>query len=67
MTNAVPSSGSATPSEAVSADPLTAISPLDGRYSSKVGDLRYVFSEYGLIKQRVGIEVRWLIALSEEA
>ncbi len=39
---------------------LTAISPLDGRYGSKTLQLRPVFSEFGLIKQRVLVEVRWL-------
>jgi adenylosuccinate lyase len=40
--------------------PLTAISPLDGRYAGKTEALRPVFSEYGLIRQRVLVEVRWL-------
>ena len=44
--------------------PLTAISPLDGRYGSKVVSLREVFSEYGLIKRRVEVEVRWLQCLA---
>jgi adenylosuccinate lyase len=44
--------------------PLTAISPLDGRYADKIEDLRPVFSEYGLIKYRLQIEVRWLQALA---
>jgi len=43
---------------------LTALSPLDGRYASKVADLRPVFSEYGLIKARVTVEVRWLQMLA---
>ncbi len=46
--------------------PLTAISPIDGRYSSKTADLRPIFSEFGLIKQRVLVEVRWLQMLAEE-
>ncbi|ACV26465.1 adenylosuccinate lyase [Kangiella koreensis] len=44
---------------------LTAISPVDGRYGSKVTDLRSIFSEYGLLKYRVTVEVRWLQALSQ--
>ena len=44
--------------------PLTAISPLDGRYGSKVVSLREVFSEYGLVKRRVEVEVRWLQCLA---
>jgi adenylosuccinate lyase len=48
-------------------DPLTALSPLDGRYASKVGALRPIFSEYGLMHRRVAVEVAWLIALSDES
>ena len=44
---------------------LTAISPVDGRYASKTEDLRSVFSEYALIKQRVLVEVSWLICLAK--
>lgn len=44
---------------------LTAISPADGRYGSKTQVLREVFSEFGLIKARVQVEVSWLIALAE--
>jgi len=43
---------------------LTALSPVDGRYASKTGSLRQYFSEYGLIKHRVLVEIRWLQALS---
>ncbi len=43
--------------------PLTAISPVDGRYGNKVTELRSFFSEFGLIKYRVQVEVRWLQAL----
>ncbi len=43
---------------------LTALSPLDGRYANKVGDLRPIFSEFGLIKARVLVEVRWLQMLA---
>jgi adenylosuccinate lyase len=39
---------------------LTAISPVDGRYGSRTTELRDIFSEYGLIKYRVQVEVRWL-------
>lgn len=44
---------------------LTAISPIDGRYANKVDELRLVFSEYGLIRFRVLVEVRWLQALAK--
>ncbi len=44
---------------------LTAISPIDGRYGSKCVDLRPIFSEYGLIRHRVLVEVRWLQMLAE--
>ena len=45
---------------------LLALSPLDGRYASKVDALRPIFSEYGLIKARVKVEVEWLLALAAE-
>ena len=45
---------------------LTALSPLDGRYQGKVTALRSHFSEYGLIRYRVLIEIEWLKALSNE-
>jgi adenylosuccinate lyase len=45
---------------------LTALSPLDGRYAAKVAPLAAHFSEFGLIRARVRIEIAWLIALSEE-
>ena len=44
---------------------LTAISPIDGRYGSKVEAFRPIFSEYGLIRYRVEVEVRWLQALAK--
>src|SRR3954467_13666353 len=47
--------------------PLTALSPLDGRYSSKVEPLRPYFSELGLIRYRVQVEVEWLKALAADA
>jgi adenylosuccinate lyase len=43
---------------------LSALSPVDGRYGSKSQSLRGFFSEFGLIKHRVLVEVRWLQALS---
>ncbi len=46
---------------------LTALSPLDGRYHGKVESLRGFFSEYGLIRYRVLIEIEWFKALSNEA
>jgi adenylosuccinate lyase len=45
---------------------LLALSPLDGRYAGKVDALRPIFSEYGLIKARVTVEVEWLLALGAE-
>jgi adenylosuccinate lyase len=44
---------------------LTAISPIDGRYGGKTAALRPIFSEYGLIRQRVFVEIRWLQALAD--
>ncbi len=43
---------------------ICALSPLDGRYSSKVAPLREIFSEFGLIRYRLHVEVEWLIALA---
>ncbi|MBU2863221.1 adenylosuccinate lyase [Reinekea forsetii] len=43
---------------------LTAISPIDGRYGNKTASLRQYFSEFGLIRYRVEVEVRWLQQLS---
>jgi len=45
---------------------LTALSPVDGRYAAKVHALRPIFSEYGLIKARLKVEIEWLIALANE-
>ncbi len=45
---------------------LTAVSPVDGRYGSKTADLRPIFSEFGLIRHRVLVEVRWLQALADD-
>jgi adenylosuccinate lyase len=45
---------------------LSAISPVDGRYGSKTAALRPIFSEYGLIRHRVLVEVRWLQFLSSQ-
>jgi len=42
---------------------ITAISPIDGRYAAKVSELVECFSEYALLKNRVKVEVMWLIAL----
>jgi adenylosuccinate lyase len=45
--------------------PLSALSPLDGRYAAKVAALRPLLSEYGLMQRRVQVEVEWFIALSD--
>src|SRR5487761_2061833 len=45
---------------------LTALSPLDGRYASKVDALREQFSEFALIRQRIRVELAWLLALADE-
>ena len=44
---------------------LTALSPLDGRYASRVAPLRPLLSEYGLMHRRVQVEVEWFVALSD--
>ncbi|HKK55444.1 adenylosuccinate lyase [Marinobacter sp.] len=46
---------------------LTAISPVDGRYSNKVSVFRDIFSEYGLIRNRVTVEIRWLQKLASHS
>ncbi|MBU3825818.1 MAG: adenylosuccinate lyase, partial [Candidatus Oceanisphaera merdipullorum] len=46
---------------------LTAISPVDGRYGSRTLELRTIFSEFGLLRFRVEVEVRWLQALAANA
>ncbi len=46
---------------------LTAISPIDGRYGDKVNVLRGIFSEFGLLKFRVQVEIRWLQKLAATA
>ena len=48
-------------------DKLTSISPIDGRYSDKTGPLKTIFSEFGLIKYRLLVEVRWLEAMSKNS
>ncbi|WP_133512655.1 adenylosuccinate lyase [Candidatus Thiosymbion oneisti] len=44
---------------------LTAVSPVDGRYGSKTSDLRPIFSEFGLIRHRILVEIRWFQALAD--
>jgi len=46
--------------------PLTALSPLDGRYHNRVAALRDTFSELALMRLRVRIEVEWLKTLAAE-
>lgn len=53
-----------TGSEPLSLSPLTAISPVDGRYAAQCAPLRGYFSEFGLVKRRVVCELRWLQALA---
>lgn len=45
---------------------LTAICPADGRYAGKTSELRHIFSEYGLIRYRVTVEIRWLQQLANQ-
>lgn len=47
-----------------SLSPLTAVSPIDGRYYDKTKELSVYFSEFALFKYRVHVEVEYLIALS---
>jgi adenylosuccinate lyase len=46
---------------------LMSLSPLDGRYASKLQRLRPIVSEYGLMQRRVRVEVEWLLTLADEA
>jgi adenylosuccinate lyase len=48
----------------MSATPIEALSPLDGRYADKLTTLRYVFSEAGLMRERVRVECAWTLALA---
>ena len=48
----------------MSLNALTALSPVDGRYASRCAELRALFSESGLIRARVRVEVAWLHALA---
>ena len=48
-------------------NPIAALSPLDGRYAKSVEALRPVFSEYGLMRARVRVELSWLKALAAES
>ncbi|HZX70236.1 MAG TPA: adenylosuccinate lyase [Rhodanobacter sp.] len=50
----------------MSSHALTALSPLDGRYASKLASLRPIFSEFGLMHRRVEVEIEWLLALAAE-
>jgi len=50
----------------MSLTPLTALSPVDGRYAARCADLREIFSEQGLIRARVRVEIAWLHALASE-
>src|SRR5689334_13578009 len=45
---------------------LTALSPLDGRYAAKLRPLQDHFSEFALMRERVAVEVAWLLALADE-
>jgi len=49
----------------MTSSPLSALSPLDGRYAGKLLALRPLMSEYGLMRHRVQVEVEWFIALSD--
>ncbi len=49
----------------MSLSPLTALSPLDGRYAAALAPLRPLLSEFGLMQRRVQVEVEWFIALSD--
>jgi len=52
------------PTTALELSSLTAVSPIDGRYAGKTAELRNIFSEYGLMRYRVLVEIEWLKSLS---
>ena len=54
------------PKSTLSVNPISALSPLDGRYRAKVESLAHYFSEYGLIRYRLRVELEWFKALSAE-
>ena len=54
-------------SKLLSLNTLTSLSPLDGRYAAKVDALRAQFSEFGLIRRRLQVEIEWLKALAAES
>jgi adenylosuccinate lyase len=60
----VPEPAAAEPVAPLALSPLTAISPLDGRYARATEPLRAVFSEYAFMRARVRVEIEWLIGLS---
>ena len=49
----------------LSLNELTAVSPIDGRYAARTIELRELFSEFALIRERVRVELRWFIALGD--
>jgi adenylosuccinate lyase len=51
----------------MSSNSLTALSPVDGRYANRCADLRALFSEAGLVRARVRVEIAWLKALATHA
>src|SRR2546422_9101951 len=61
----LPPSAINTPS--MPSSPLSALSPLDGRYHKQLEPLRACFSEAALFRYRVAIEIRWLLALAAES
>jgi adenylosuccinate lyase len=60
----VPKPSAAAPAAPLALSPLTAISPLDGRYARATAGLRSVFSEYAFMRARVRVEIEWLVGLA---
>ena len=61
-TPASPASAAGSPA---SLSPISALSPLDGRYAGRLGSLRPLMSELGYMHRRVQVEIAWFIALSD--
>jgi adenylosuccinate lyase len=60
-----PAPSPVTPNPAAALSPITALSPLDGRYAGRLGSLRPYMSEQGYMHRRVQVEIAWFIALSD--
>jgi adenylosuccinate lyase len=63
---AAPAAAASAPAPVMELSELTAVSPIDGRYGRLSAPLRPIFSEFGLIRQRIKVEIRWLQLMSAQ-